>query len=147
MATHWLFNAPIYLLLINIVDFNILKFILLTLFTLFTAIHFAANWQQTGQIPWFRGDWIYGVFFLCLPVVNPWYLAWILPFAVIVPSKWAWTASGCMLLSYFSGTHLDGQSLGLHQIPLWVVVVEYGLILAAYVHDKRTPLCELSRNR
>ena len=54
-----------------------------------------------------RGDWVYGGFLALSPVVNPWYLLWLLPFAAIRPSVWAWTASAAVLLAYVTGLNLN----------------------------------------
>ena len=82
-----------------------------------------------GQIP--RGDWIFGAFLVAAPVINPWYAIWFLPFAVIYPSRWAWTASSAVLLSYVTGLNLDAVDLDPFVQPWWVRPVEFGAILAA----------------
>jgi len=84
-----------------------------------------------------RGDWIYGGLLALWPVVNAWYLLWLLPFAVIRPSAWAWTASVAVLLSYVTGLNLDDLYMGPFGHPVWVRPVEYGLIALAMVYDVR----------
>ena len=78
-----------------------------------------------------RGDWVYGGFLALSPVVNPWYLLWLLPFAAIRPSAWAWTASAVVLLAYLTGLNLNDLTMGPFAHPPWVRPVEYGLIAAA----------------
>ena len=68
-------------------------------------------------------------------MINPWYLLWLLPFAAIFPSAWAWTASGAVLLSYVIGIHLDDYTLQAYQQPTWIRFLEFGLILLALAVD------------
>lgn len=82
-----------------------------------------------------RGDWIYGALFALWPVVNSWYLLWLLPFAVIRPSAWAWTASVAVLLSYITGLNLNNMDMHPFAHPDWIRPVEYGLILLALAYD------------
>ncbi len=82
-----------------------------------------------------RGDWIYGGFLALWPVVNAWYLLWLLPFAAIRPSAWAWTASVAVLLSYLTGLNLNDLQMEPFGHPFWVRPVEYGLILTAMMYD------------
>ena len=82
-----------------------------------------------------RGDWVYGALLALWPVVNPWYLLWLLPFAAIRPSAWAWTASVAVLLAYVTGMNLDDLQMDPFGHPVWVRPVEYGLILLAMSYD------------
>ena len=145
MAESWLFNAPLYLVLLQFLEFQTTKLLLLMLFLVFGLITFwrrlirapevlsthsndspqpVAEWHQTHA--GFRGDWLYGLFLLCLPVVNPWYVAWLLPFAVLTPRWWSWTASLAVLLSYYYGANV----LGAGERPSSVIVAaEFGVIL------------------
>ena len=59
-----------------------------------------------------RADWIFGGLLAASPVINPWYLLWLLPFAVVYPTLWAWTASLAVLLGYVTGLNL--QDYGMH---------------------------------
>jgi len=89
----------------------------------------------------FRGDWLYFLFLLSLPVANPWYLTWVLPFAVLYRSAWAWIASIAMLLSYYYGVYIGIPGTGYQQLPVAVIFIEYGLIVlggsAAYFWMRR----------
>lgn len=82
-----------------------------------------------------RGDWIYGSLFALWPVVNSWYLLWLLPFAVIRPSVWAWTASVAVLLSYITGLNLNNFDMHPFAHPDWLRPLEYGVILLAIFYD------------
>ena len=85
--------------------------------------------KTPGAIP--RGDWIYGLFLFAAPVINPWYVLWLLPFAVVYPSFWAWTASWALLLAYITGLNLGDFNLEPFAHPVWVRPLEFGLILIA----------------
>ena len=69
------------------------------------------------------------------PVINPWYLLWLLPFAAIVPSAFAWTASVAVFLGYVTGLNLNDGDLHPYQQPAWVRPLEFGLILLALAYD------------
>ena len=92
--------------------------------------------RTTGQP---RGDWVFGALFLVSPVLNPWYLLWLLPFAAISPSVWAWTASVAVLLAYVTGINLNAAELQAYQQPAWVRPLEFGLILLAFAWDLIRP--------
>jgi len=138
MADSWLFNAPLYLMLLNVLPFQTIKLLLLSLFLVYGLItawrRLTSLAQSTSTNGWihtpaaFRGDWLYALFLLCLPVVNPWYVAWLLPFAVLTPRYWSWTASYAVLLSYWYGINTDNA--GTEQLSAIVVAIEYGLIVA-----------------
>lgn len=91
--------------------------------------------KTPGAIP--RGDWIYGLFLFCAPVINPWYSLWLLPFAAIYPSFWAWTASWALLLAYITNLNLGNLELDLFAHPAWVRPLEFGLVLLALCVDYR----------
>ncbi len=123
MADSWLFNAPVYLLLLPWLDFTSIKWLLLSLFVVYGLVTGVRRLQYTASerhaspvvgswaasVAAFRGDWLFGLFLLCLPVLNPWYIAWVLPFAVLYPRWWSWTASYAVLLSYWYGDY-SGQA-------------------------------------
>ena len=101
----------------------------------YAAYRRSASASASASVP--RGDWIYGGLLALWPVVNAWYLLWLLPFAVIRPSAWAWTASVAVLLSYVTGLNLDNLQMEPFGHPLWVRPVEYGLIVLAMLYDVR----------
>ncbi len=134
MASDWLFNAPLYSLLSLWLPISTIKALLLALFALTAATYFFYIVHKKQILP-IRADRLFGLFFLCIPVLNPWYLAWLLPFAAIYPSRWAWAASFCLLLSYASGINLSGSNLALYQQPIWAVTVQFSVISAALLVD------------
>jgi len=97
MADSWFFNAPLYLVLLKFLEFQTIKVLLLALFVLYGFVVFCRRLQRLASQateldlsqPWayspgaFRGDWLYGLFLLALPVVNPWYVVWIIPLALL----------------------------------------------------------------
>ena len=89
--------------------------------------------EAANEVP--RGDWIFGALLLLSPVVNPWYLIWVLPFAAVCRSAWAWTASAAVLLSYVTGLNLDDMRLEPYGHPWWVRPVEFGVIGLALCWD------------
>ncbi len=133
MATQWLFNAPINSLLFTLLPAIWVKYIMLIVFAGLWCIY-AWNFKFDDKqlIP--RGDWLFAALFLCLPVVNAWYLVWLLPFAVIYPSRWSWTASITILLCYAVDLN------PVKPLPMTVIVIEYTLILIALIHDLIKPI-------
>ena len=133
-AREWEFNSAAFgLLTIALCRFDT---------TLVLGLMYAAFWMcyavkfaRSGPHAIPRGDWLYGALLAVSPVVNPWYLLWLLPFAAIFPSAWAWTASAAVLLSYVTGINLNDYSLQSYQQPTWVRLLEFGLISLALVYD------------
>ena len=70
-------------------------------------------------------------YFVILPVINPWHLLRLLPFAAIFPSVRAWIASASVLPSYMTGINLNDYGAQAHQQPTWTGSLEFGLILPA----------------
>ena len=144
MAESWLFNSPIYYLLLPITSFQSLKVMLLSGFVLYAMAAFcrrmhrlwiARKSQLDHQPLWslstsaFRGDYLFALFLLSLPVINPWYLAWLLPFATLHPRWWSWTASYAVLLSYWYGSNVGAIGADSQQLPISVLSTEYLLII------------------
>lgn len=154
MADSWLFNSPLYYLLLPVANFTTIKILLISAFTLYAMVVFCRRLQrdwptlrpedaaekQRAPISrergsWvtspsaFRGDWLFALFLLALPVINPWYLPWLLPFAVLFPSWWSWTASFAVLLSYWYGSNVGAIGADSLALPIAVLVAEYLLIV------------------
>ena len=89
--------------------------------------------RGADEIP--RGDWVYGALLAASPVVNPWYLLWLLPFAAVFPSVWSWTASVAILLSYVTGLNMQDYEMHPYAQPLWARWLQFGLILAGLGYD------------
>lgn len=83
-----------------------------------------------------RGDIILGVFLVCAPVINPWYIVWILPFAVIYPSVTAWFSGFIILLSYIVPIYLPSLALkGNYNQPLIIRWLEFGLLAGVFISE------------
>lgn len=85
-------------------------------------------------------DYVLGALLLFSPVVNPWYLLWLLPFAVLRPSRTAWTATFLLPLSYWNGTHTTAWAGGAFDIPGVVTLIEISVLMAAALIDRARPL-------
>lgn len=147
MADSWLFNAGLYLLLLHLLDFQTIKFVLLGSFVVYGMVIFIGRlkqvytinhlqpgtdkqssvWAQSAQ--GFRGDWLFLLFLLALPVINPWYVAWLLPFATLYPRFWSWALSYCCLLSYWYGSNAGLSGAGSLLLPTQVIVFEYAMVI------------------
>ena len=143
MADSWLFNAPAYSLLLTSLNFQTIKILLLAFFAggvivsllkrLPTDHHTrlgtdsVTSWLHSPSA--FRGDWLFAAFVLALPVVNPWYVAWILPFAALYPRWWSWTAGYAVLLSYYYGSYVAATGSNALQLSPLVMTIEYAIII------------------
>ena len=143
MSGDWFFNAPIYraygALTPSGYSPTTIKIVLVLTFGLVCALtlfkHLVQHYkhEQTKLIP--RGDILFGLMLICLPALNPWYAIWLLPFAAIAPSFWAWAGASLLLLSYASGINLSNTDLGAYQIPNSILAIEFGLIaVAVFIH-------------
>jgi len=139
MASTWLFNAPLYSLLLLAFPIEVVKPLLMLAFLGFWSyLFFRHIGQQNGYLQTnnIRGDYLFGVFFLCLPVVNAWYLVWLIPFAVLHSGVWVWVASiSVLLFAYASGINLPGSEVALYQQPVYILYLEYGVILLAVLYE------------
>ena len=134
-AREWEFNSAAFGLLAAVLPPNLAKLSLAVAFGVFWLWYYRRHRSAGGDVP--RGDWVYGVFLLAAPVINAWYLLWLLPFAVVYPSRWAWAASVAVLLSYITGLHLGNYEMQAYAQPWWVRPVEFGVIFVALLFDGR----------
>lgn len=133
MAQHWEFNAAFYYALSTWFSSQTTKIILGSMLFIGFGAYFLRNFlfEKTDNLTALRGDMMMGFFLLCAPVINPWYLIWVLPFAVIHFSVTAWFASVMIMMSYLIGLNLEGfEGLAPYQQPIWVQPIEFGAILA-----------------
>ena len=94
-AREWEFNAAVFGLLTVVLPATVAKFVLAAAGGAFWVWYYRRHLASATEVP--RGDWIYGALLAVAPVINAWYLLWLLPFAVVFPSTWAWTASVAVL--------------------------------------------------
>ena len=105
-AVNWDFNAFVFeFFRLFLSDFSsrISSGVLLFAFLAYYYFKYFQKYQPL-EIP--RLDLLFGVMLLLSPVINAWYLVWLLPFAVIRPTFTVWTASVALSLSYLVGLHL-----------------------------------------
>ena len=76
-----------------------------------------------------NGLWVIGAFLLTTPMLAPWYLTWILPFAAI-RRAWFWLAlSGSAFLSYHAYLRFEEN--------LWIVALEYSIPVGVWMWMRR----------
>ncbi len=153
MSHGWLFNAPLYELLIRATTLDIAKTVLMGAFILIGGAYglywafqqWSSLEQKSRPIP--RGDLLFALLFLCIPAFNPWYAIWLIPFALYRPSLWVWVGSVTLLLSYTTGINLGAEYAYLedYQHPTWILVTQFGLILAAFLMSRSPLLSRLWR--
>ncbi len=85
-------------------------------------------------------DAVLGTLLLFSPVVNPWYLLWLLPFAVLRPSRTVWAATFLLPLSYWNGTHWAALNSHAFDLPMAVTLVEIAVLASAALLDRARPL-------
>lgn len=114
-----------------------------SLFVLFWIVF----WFKTKRGTSFRDgvprlEWIYGAFFFVSPVVNPWYVVWLLPFVARRPSAWGIAALFAVTLSYVHGSWLADPDLAPYEHPVWVRPLELATVLlvgiAGAIHERKT---------
>ena len=128
MGSAWFFNAPLHILLSNWFDTNAVKLSLMVVLLIGLGTYWLVRYRiNSHNIP--RGDIIFLGLLLVSPVLNPWYLVWLLAFAAIRPSLWAWALSVSVLLSYASGINLKNSSLQNYQISDTILIVEFGSVV------------------
>ena len=132
-AREWEFNASLYALLSFVLPATVSKLLLGTVYCMFLLLYLSKYRKGNINIP--RGDWIFGALFVVVPVFNAWYMLWLLPFAAIYPSRWAWAASVALLLSYVTGLHLGNYDMQAYAQPLWARLTEFGVISVALLWD------------
>ena len=133
-AREWEFNSALFGLLATVAPRFESRLVLGLVFVVLWGCYY--RWyvrREAHVVP--RGDWLYGALLAVSPVINPWYLLWLLPFAAVFPSAWAWTASAAVLLSYVTFLNLQDYAMDPYAQPVWVRWLEFGLILAAVGYD------------
>jgi hypothetical protein len=134
-ADVWEFNSSLFGILQLFIDSTKIKLLTAVVMLLMSIILLP---KTTSRIP--RGDVLFAVLLLLSPVVNPWYVLWLMPFAVIYPSRWAWLFSFTVSLSYITGLNLQDANLTAYNHPLWLRFVEYLPVLLVVYWDWKQPL-------
>ena len=133
-AREWEFNSALFGLAANFLGAFETRAVLGLAFAAFWILY-GARYRRDGADSIPRGDWLYGALLLVSPVINPWYLLWLLPFAAVFPSAWAWTASLAVLIGYVTGLNLNEYGMGPYWQPVWARSLEFALILLALGYD------------
>ena len=134
-AESWEFNSSVFALLRLVLDVSIIKLLSAGILVAAVIVLLPAT---SDLLP--RGDILLGLLLLLSPVVNPWYVLWLLPFAVIYPSRWVWLTSMTVCLSYVTGLNLNDVQLSAYDHPFWVRIAEYTPIVIALYWDRHKPL-------
>ena len=133
-AQEWEFNSALFSLVTSVLGAFETKLVLGLVFAAFW-VFYSMRYRKDGADSIPRGDWLYGALLVMSPVINPWYLLWLLPFAAIFPSTWAWTASLAVLISYVTELNRNEYTLQPYQQPIWARSLEFALILLAVGYD------------
>ena len=132
-AREWEFNSAMFGLLTLVLSPAYAKFVLAAACGSVWVWYYRRHRRGGEAVP--HGDWVYGTLFAVAPVINAWYLLWLLPFAAVYPSRWAWTASVSVLLSYVTGLNLNDYGVQTYSQPWWVRPLEFGAIGLALLWD------------
>ncbi len=142
MVTNWLFNAPVYFILLEFsLPFQYAKILIVGIGILIYGLywlHWLNNFDENRNI---RLDYIFAGMLLILPSLNPWYGLWLLVFACMhTTAKTIWTQIACYALffAYLTALNLNlnlDNSVSLYHIPQWALLTEFGLIIAALAYS------------
>lgn len=133
----WEYNAALYTIVSRFLPATDARLLCGVLFAALYYVY-ARRYYASGRTE-IRGDVLLGGLLILSPVINPWYLVWILPFAALNRDVWPWVASCAVLLSYFTGQNMDDPSLAGYEQAVWVKTVEFGMIAVAVVFDVYKP--------
>ena len=127
----WEFNASLYAIGSTLIPASITKVVMLILFTsVFLTVW--TFWRRDGSQQSTISSLlvvVYGMLFLVSPVVNSWYLLWMIPFVCLSPKAWSVAALALVSLSYVRGQTLNNSLLDEFSQPLWLQTLEYLIIL------------------
>ena len=130
---YWEFNSALFAVFQFFLSPVTAKLLGLSLFTFAFCALFIKWWKKDGVDPPFA--MIIGLFFIFSPVINPWYLVWLVPFVALKPRCWSVTALVVVSLSYITGLNLGQPSLGDFNHPVWLRPLEFGAIALAIIFD------------
>ena len=137
MASSFEFNSLGFAFLASLCGAEAARSLWLILFAFLAAILFlcwARRGQPLDQAP--MADLLL-IFLVLSPVLNPWYVIWLVPFAAIAPTWRALTLIAIVPLSYATGLNLGDPSLATYAQPAWVRSTEFGMLVLAFVTDLR----------
>lgn len=127
----WAFNSPIYYGLHALFGESWTKYALIVLCLSGSMFLWLRQAENNKKILY-----LFAWCLLCSPVVNAWYLVWLLLFACLYEKQlWPWIAATTVWLSFVTGLQFPGLGLALYQIPLWVLIVEWLLPIAMLIYE------------
>lgn len=130
-ATTWEFNGPIYPILEVLLDSSSAARVAsaLTMISV-SIIAYRRNWSPI------RGAAILIAILIALsPVVHPWYVLWLLPFAAILHWRWPFVLAATMPLAY--EVLIGYQDAGTWSPAPWTLVAIYGPVAIAAMLEWR----------
>ena len=143
MAKHWVFNAPLYRALYPTVSITVIKAIaLLLLFAVILwrmqkvfALRGKSDKQPEKSTALYCGLlWVYSALLLVIPALNPWYVCWVLPFAVLNKNRWPFAWATLVTFAYHTGIHVGGESL--HRVSDLLLSVQLLGLITAMLLDR-----------
>jgi len=130
-AARWHFNPFVYEPLVQLLGWPLAR--LLALFVagvLVLWVH--ARSRSVDDVP---VAVIFGIILLLAPVVNSWYLLWLLPFAVGRGQIWPFAATVALPLSYLTGLNLGDQGLDAFAVHPVARLAQVAILSLAVVYD------------
>lgn len=131
MAGSFEFNSLGYVLLAYLFGNGAARLLWLLLFGLIAALLFAHWARQKQSLTKAPITGVFLAFFLLSPVLNPWYLLWLVPFVAIKPSRSAVALFLVVPLSYATGLNLGESMIDAYALAGWVRPVEIGALIFA----------------
>ncbi len=131
MAGYFEFNSLGYGLLSHLCGPAAARLLWLALFGLIAALLFALWAKQKRSLQEAPVADVMLAFFLLSPVLNPWYLVWLVPFAAVTPTRRAVALLVVVPLSYATGLNLGDPTLATYAQPAWVRPIEFGIVILA----------------
>ncbi|MBA3830357.1 MAG: hypothetical protein H0X34_00390 [Chthoniobacterales bacterium] len=129
MAGHFEFNSLGFALLAGLCGTSAARLLWLVVFTLIAVLLFARWARQKQSLEEAPVADVLLAFFLLSPVLNPWYLVWLVPFVAAKPTRRSVALLAVVPLSYATGLNLGDPTLSLYALPAWVRPLEFGSFL------------------
>jgi alpha-1,6-mannosyltransferase len=127
-AQGWQFNAAAYAWLLAVFDPDQARIVCAVIAAIaMFVIQYRARASDACP-PWHR---VFGVLLLFSPAINPWYLLWLLPFAVYARETWPWATSAAVCLSYVTGLNTGRDDIAAFAVVPWAQTLEWLLIAIA----------------
>ena len=136
MARQWAFNSFWYTIFSSIFGDGAARVI--TAISFLSGLFLIYRWHvvrvdEAGSL--YSCFFVYALLILTMPAVNPWYLGWLLVFALFTPYIWPWVFAVTIWLALLTGINLQSESLGLYEISPITLWLEYGMVVTAMLWD------------